>query len=88
MNFFSYCFLFLLLSFEVEFTQYEYFTNDDRTRTFVGLCMSRAASERVRELIQRVDKSMLAFDFTAYYKVKIKTRLHGVQQYIPLCVLI
>ena len=65
----SHVIFFLFFRFEIEFHKYEYFTNDEKTRSFIGLCLEPRARDQVIGIIKQVDKTMAAFQKQLYYQV-------------------
>jgi len=56
-----------LPGFMVDLNEYQYFTNDDKTRSFFSLRVVNA-KDHVCNIISLIDNALAEFDFPVYYK--------------------
>ncbi|XP_072014404.1 U6 snRNA phosphodiesterase 1-like [Amphiura filiformis] len=55
-------------AFSYEFEDVEFYSNDEKTRSFIGLRVSRHASDQFKCAVQCVDKCLQDFSLPIYYK--------------------
>jgi len=56
-----------LPGFMIDLSEYQYFTNDDKTRSFMSMRVANA-KDHVCSIISRIDNVLADFGFPVYYK--------------------